>query len=46
MLFDLELDPGEQNDLSNADPQRAARLLGELESLFEEVEAERLTIAD
>ncbi len=46
MLFDLELDPGEQNDLSNAEPQRAARLLGELESLFEEVEAERLTIAD
>ena len=46
MLFDLELDPGEQNDLSNAEPQRAASLLGELESLFEEVEAERLTIAD
>ena len=46
MLFDLELDPGEQNDLSSAEPQRAARLLGELESLFEEVEAERLTIAD
>ncbi|MDE2902356.1 MAG: sulfatase-like hydrolase/transferase [Chloroflexota bacterium] len=46
MLFDLEIDPGEQNDLSNTEPQRAARLLGELESLFEEVEAERLTIAD
>ncbi len=46
LLFDLELDPGEQNDLSSAEPQRAARLLGELESLFEEVEAERLTIAD
>ncbi len=46
MLFDLERDPGEQNDLTDAQPQRAARLLGELESWFEEVEAERLTIAD
>ena len=45
-LFDLELDPGEQNDLANAEPQRAATLLRELESWFEEVESERLTIAD
>ena len=46
MLFDLELDPGEQHNLAKAEPQRAADLLRELESWFEEVEAERLTIAD
>ena len=45
-LFDLQADPGEQNDLSTNQPQRAASLLRELESWFEEVEAERLTIAD
>lgn len=45
-LFDLELDPGEQHDLATAEPQRAATLLRELESWFEEVEAERLTISD
>ncbi len=46
LLFDLELDPCEQNDLADAESGRAASLLGELESWFEEVEAERLTIAD
>ena len=45
-LFDLQADPGEQNDLATNQPQRAASLLRELESWFEEVEAERLTIAD
>ena len=46
MLFDLEVDPREQNDLADAEPGRAASLLRELESWFEEVEAERLIIAD
>ena len=45
-LFDLERDPGEQNDLAIAEPQRAAMLLRDLETWFEEVEAERLTISD
>ena len=46
MLFDLESDPGELNDLAATEPRRAAMLLQELESWFEEVEAERLTISD
>ena len=45
-LFDLERDPGEQNDLTSAEPQRAAMLLRDLETWFEEVEAERMTISD
>ena len=45
-LFDLERDPGEQNDLASAEPQRAAMLLRDLETWFEEVEAERMTISD
>ncbi len=45
-LFDVETDPGEQHDLADAEPLRAARLLRELETWFESVERERRTIAD
>ena len=43
-LFDLADDPGEQNDLSAREPERAGAMLGKLESWFEEVEAERRSI--
>jgi arylsulfatase A len=41
-LHHLGEDPGEQHDLAQQQPERAARMLRELESWFEEVEAERL----
>ncbi len=42
-LYDLTNDPGEQCDLAARHPERAARMLRQLETWFEEVEAERLT---
>jgi arylsulfatase A len=45
-LYNLATDPLEQQDLAAAEPQRAGRLLGELESWFAEVEADRRSIAD
>jgi arylsulfatase A-like enzyme len=45
-LYDLEADPGEQHDLAAAEPDRAARMLRELETWFEKVEAERRSIDD
>lgn len=42
-LYDLASDPGEQCDLAARHPERTSRMLRELETWFEEVEAERLT---
>ncbi len=45
-LFNLADDPLERHDLAAAEPARGARLLRELETWFEEVEAERRSIAE
>ncbi len=45
-LFDLAADPLEQNDLAEAEPDRAHRMLRDLETWFEQVEADRATIDD
>jgi len=45
-LYNLADDPGETTDLAATEPDRAARMLRELETWFEEVEAERRTIDD
>ena len=43
-LYNLAEDPGEQRDLASEHPERVSRMLGELETWFENVEAERRTI--
>ena len=43
-LYNLADDPGEQCDLANEHPDRVSRMLGDLETWFEDVEAERRTI--
>ncbi|NOZ22230.1 MAG: sulfatase-like hydrolase/transferase [Planctomycetes bacterium] len=43
-LFNIANDPEEQCDLADEDPDRARRMLRELETWFEEVEAERAEI--
>lgn len=45
-LFNIDLDPLEQQDLAEQEPERVARMLRELETWFEEVEAERRSIDD
>ncbi|HUS48207.1 MAG TPA: sulfatase-like hydrolase/transferase [Phycisphaerae bacterium] len=45
-LFNLADDPLEQHDLAAEHPQRVSKMLRELETWFEEVEAERATIRD
>ena len=45
-LFNIAEDPLEKNDLAHAEPQRTSKMLRELETWFEQVEAERATIAD
>lgn len=40
-LYNLRADPGERNDLAAQEPERTARMLRELETWFEEVEADR-----
>ena len=40
-LFNIAEDPQESNDLAKAEPDRARRMLRELETWFEEVDAER-----
>ncbi len=45
-LFNIEQDPLEQHDLSAAEPARAAKMLTELETWFESVEAERRSIIE
>ena len=44
-LFNLAVDPGEQHDISAQEPERAAAMLRRLESWFEDVEAERVSIS-
>jgi arylsulfatase A-like enzyme len=43
-LYDLSVDPFEREDLAARHPDRVARMLRSLETWFEDVEAERLTI--
>lgn len=43
-LYNLSQDPGELRDLASEHPERVSRMLGELETWFEDVEAERRTI--
>jgi arylsulfatase A len=45
-LYNLADDPLEQNDLAAEQPERASKMLRELETWFEEVETERATIED
>jgi arylsulfatase A len=45
-LFDLQADPGEQNDLADAEPERTVKMTRELETWFERVEADRASITD
>jgi hypothetical protein len=46
LLFDLDADPCEQNDLASARPDMVGSMQSRLDGWFEEVEAERATIAD
>ena len=43
-LYDLSKDPGESVNLAEAHPGRARRMLGDLETWFEQVEADRASI--
>ena len=45
-LYDLASDPLERHDLAGEQPERARRMLRELETWFEDVEADRATIDD
>lgn len=45
-LYRLDTDPGERNDLAAQQPDRVARMLRQLESWFEAVEADRLRAVD
>ncbi len=45
-LYNLTDDPGERTDLAGRCPDRARRMLAELEAWFEDVEADRLSIDD
>jgi arylsulfatase A len=45
-LYNIAQDPLEQENLADRHPERVRRLRTELETWFEEVEAERATIAD
>jgi len=42
-LYDLASDPGETTNLATTQPERVSRMLRELETWFESVEADRLT---
>lgn len=45
-LYRLDTDPGERIDLATQEPARVARMLRQLESWFEDVEADRLRMPD
>jgi arylsulfatase A len=45
-LYNIATDPGETNDLAATEPARVRALLTRLEAWFEDVEADRRTIAD
>jgi arylsulfatase A len=46
MLFNIADDPLEDDDLAEAQPERVTKMLRELETWFEEVDAERRSIDD
>ena len=46
LLFDLEKDPYESENLAALHPERVSKMLEELEAWFDEVETERRAIAD
>lgn len=46
LLFNLASDPYEQEDLAALDPARVAKLLRQLETWFEAVDAERRAIGE
>ncbi len=46
LLFHIRNDPLEQTNLAATEPERTRRMLAELETWFEEVEARRRSIAD
>jgi hypothetical protein len=41
LLYNLEADPGEKNNLAGDEPDRLHRMLVELENWFESVEKDR-----
>ena len=43
-LYNIDDDPLEQNNMASSEPERTSRMLGALETWFEEVEAERRRI--
>ena len=43
-LYNIDDDPLEQNNMASSESERASRMLGALETWFEEVEAERRRI--
>ncbi len=43
-LYNIAIDPGEETDLAEVHPERTSRMLGCLETWFEDAEAERMTI--
>lgn len=43
-LYNLSDDPGEANDLAKAFPEKTSKMVSQLETWFEEVEADRRTI--
>ncbi|MBV8961123.1 MAG: hypothetical protein JO087_20370, partial [Actinobacteria bacterium] len=45
-LFDIDADPGENHDLAATEPGRVSRMEDALAAWFEDVEADRLRIAD
>ena len=45
-LFDLSVDPGEENNIASNNPEIASRMLAELETWFEQVESERRAIVE
>ncbi len=45
-LYNIDQDPLEKNNLFTSQPQRAAKMLAELEGWFEEVDSERRSIPD
>ena len=45
-LYNLANDPGEEHDLAEANPDRVHQMLRELETWFEEVEADRRATHD
>ena len=45
-LYNIAKDPGERSNLAESEPERARKLLIDLENWFEKIEFERATISD